>query len=58
VTVALLIDLSLPSSILFRFSHRRLCAATEALMASSDRIDELKKKFDENPRRYFGPLAN
>ncbi|MFL5618223.1 MAG: tetratricopeptide repeat protein [Gemmatimonadaceae bacterium] len=27
-------------------------------MASSDRIDELKKKFDENPRRYFAPLAN
>ena len=27
-------------------------------MASSPRIDELKKKFDENPRRYFAPLAN
>ena len=27
-------------------------------MASSERIDELKKKFDENPRRYFAPLAN
>ena len=27
-------------------------------MASSDRIDELKRKFDENPRRYFAPLAN
>ena len=27
-------------------------------MASSHRIDELKKKFDENPRRYFAPLAN
>jgi len=27
-------------------------------MASSARIDELKKKFDENPRRYFAPLAN
>jgi tetratricopeptide (TPR) repeat protein len=27
-------------------------------MASSDRIEELKKKFDENPRRYFAPLAN
>jgi tetratricopeptide (TPR) repeat protein len=38
--------------------HRRLRAATEALMASSARIDELKKKFDENPRRYFAPLAN
>ncbi len=35
-----------------------LCAATEALMASTARIDELKKKFDENPRRYFAPLAN
>ena len=27
-------------------------------MASSARIDEIKKKFDENPRRYFAPLAN
>src|SRR5919112_6161687 len=27
-------------------------------MASSARLDELKKKFDENPRRYFAPLAN
>lgn len=27
-------------------------------MASSARIDELLKKFDENPRRYFAPLAN
>jgi hypothetical protein len=27
-------------------------------MASSARIDELKKKFDENPRRYFASLAN
>ena len=27
-------------------------------MASSPRIDELRKKFDENPRRYFAPLAN
>ena len=27
-------------------------------MASSERIDELKQKFDENPRRYFAPLAN
>ena len=27
-------------------------------MASSARIDELKQKFDENPRRYFAPLAN
>ena len=27
-------------------------------MASNARIDELKKKFDENPRRYFAPLAN
>ncbi|HEY2064951.1 MAG TPA: tetratricopeptide repeat protein [Gemmatimonadaceae bacterium] len=27
-------------------------------MASFARIDELKKKFDENPRRYFAPLAN
>ena len=27
-------------------------------MATSARLDELKKKFDENPRRYFAPLAN
>ncbi len=27
-------------------------------MATSARIDELRKKFDENPRRYFAPLAN
>src|ERR1043166_3172090 len=27
-------------------------------MATSPRIDELRKKFDENPRRYFAPLAN
>jgi tetratricopeptide (TPR) repeat protein len=27
-------------------------------MASSARIEELQKKFDENPRRYFAPLAN
>src|SRR5690349_6577539 len=27
-------------------------------MASSGRIDELRKKFEENPRRYFAPLAN
>jgi tetratricopeptide (TPR) repeat protein len=27
-------------------------------MASSERIEELRKKFDENPRRYFAPLAN
>src|SRR4249919_2537608 len=27
-------------------------------MASSARIDALRKKFDENPRRYFAPLAN
>ena len=25
---------------------------------SSARIEELRKKFDENPRRYFAPLAN
>jgi tetratricopeptide (TPR) repeat protein len=29
-----------------------------ATMASSPRIDELRKKFEENPRRYFAPLAN
>jgi tetratricopeptide (TPR) repeat protein len=27
-------------------------------MASSPKIDELRKKFEENPRRYFAPLAN
>jgi tetratricopeptide (TPR) repeat protein len=27
-------------------------------MASSPRIEELRKKFEENPRRYFAPLAN
>ena len=27
-------------------------------MASTPRIDELRKKFEENPRRYFAPLAN
>lgn len=27
-------------------------------MSSSARIDELRRKFDENPRRYFAPLAN
>ncbi len=27
-------------------------------MATSARIEELQKKFDENPRRYFAPLAN
>lgn len=27
-------------------------------MANSARIDELRQKFEENPRRYFAPLAN
>lgn len=27
-------------------------------MVGPSRIDELRKKFDENPRRYFAPLAN
>lgn len=27
-------------------------------MSTAPRIDELRKKFDENPRRYFAPLAN
>jgi tetratricopeptide (TPR) repeat protein len=27
-------------------------------MASTTRIEELEKKFNENPRRYFAPLAN
>lgn len=27
-------------------------------MATSTRLDELKRKFDDNPRRYFAPLAN
>jgi Flp pilus assembly protein TadD len=30
----------------------------QTLMASSPRIEELRKKFEENPRRYFAPLAN
>src|SRR5678816_340279 len=29
-----------------------------SLMAGSTRIDELRQKFHENPRRYFAPLAN
>ncbi len=29
-----------------------------ARMASSPKIDELRKKFEETPRRYFAPLAN
>jgi tetratricopeptide (TPR) repeat protein len=28
------------------------------LMADSGRLDELQRRFDENPRRYFAPLAN
>ncbi len=27
-------------------------------MSTATRIDELRKKFEENPRRYFAPLAN
>ena len=27
-------------------------------MAASNRIDELKKRYDENPRRFFASLAN
>src|SRR5580700_4422061 len=27
-------------------------------MASSARIEELERKFTENPRRFFAPLAN
>jgi tetratricopeptide (TPR) repeat protein len=27
-------------------------------MADQGRLDELKRKFDENPKRYFAPLAN
>ncbi|MCX5766912.1 MAG: tetratricopeptide repeat protein [Gemmatimonadetes bacterium] len=27
-------------------------------MSQPSRIDELRKRFDENPRRYFAPLAN
>lgn len=30
----------------------------QTIMASSARIEELRKKFEENPRRYFAPLAN
>src|ERR671919_3094392 len=35
-----------------------LAPSQKTLMASSARIDELRKKFEENPRRYFAPLAN
>ena len=27
-------------------------------MSTATRIDELRKKFEEHPRRYFAPLAN
>ena len=27
-------------------------------MAASGRVDELKKRYEENPRRFFAPLAN
>ena len=27
-------------------------------MSTAARIDELRKKFEEHPRRYFAPLAN
>ena len=27
-------------------------------MSTAARIDELRKKFEDNPRRYFAPLAN
>jgi tetratricopeptide (TPR) repeat protein len=27
-------------------------------MADTGRLDELKRKFDDNPKRYFAPLAN
>src|SRR5919202_151628 len=38
---------------------RRPATRLRASMASSSRgIEELKKKCDENPRRYFAPLAN
>src|SRR5512132_1530131 len=33
-------------------------APSRNAMASSARIEELQKKFEENPRRYFAPLAN
>src|SRR6185437_10880584 len=32
--------------------------SARAVMVSTARMDELRKKFDENPRRYFAPLAN
>jgi tetratricopeptide (TPR) repeat protein len=35
-----------------------LAPSQKNAMASSARIDELRKKFEENPRRYFAPLAN
>src|SRR5687767_4536809 len=42
----------------FAAARSSLCALKNNAMASSARIDELRKKFDENPRRYFAPLAN
>src|SRR5436189_6354574 len=38
--------------------HSRAFPPQNARMASSPKIDELRKKFEENPRRYFAPLAN
>src|SRR5689334_20593210 len=45
----------------FPASRRPIPPQTELFassMAGTSRIDELRKKFDENPRRYFAPLAN
>jgi tetratricopeptide (TPR) repeat protein len=43
----------------FGSASRRILEIEEGMtMQGSTRIDELKQKFHENPRRYFAPLAN
>jgi len=37
---------------------RRCGTPKRMMMQGSPRIDELRQKFHENPRRYFAPLAN
>jgi len=39
-------------------SFAAVAPSQKSQMASSARIDELRTKFEENPRRYFAPLAN
>jgi tetratricopeptide (TPR) repeat protein len=42
----------------FDYALRRIAVRRGIRMQGSARIDELKQKFHENPRRYFAPLAN